>query len=202
MTTTTFSSTKSFEGFTGEMAGRVMARLNADMEHAAVDQLEPRVGQRFLVLGSGPGVGLTALLDAALPSDILAVDPSQTMVDASTRRLARHPFGHIVEVLRLYTHEVPRSAGPFDGAIAVNSEQLWDLHAASAKAVAAVLPMGARFVSLTHTWAIEKRQSIDEWAAMVSEDLEVAGFAVPTWSAAKYRSGDAVQLSTTKLRPI
>ncbi|HEY1826959.1 MAG TPA: class I SAM-dependent methyltransferase [Acidimicrobiales bacterium] len=200
MTQTAVPTTKSFEGFTGQMAGRVMARINADMEHAAVELLAPRIGQHLLVLGAGPGVGLTALLDAALPTDVLAVDPSHTMVDAAAHRLSRHPFGHIVEVLPLYTHEVPRHAGPFDGAIAVNSHQLWDPHAASVEAVGAVLRLGAPLVSLTHAWAIEKHQPIEAWKTMVSEDLERAGFALPTWSEAKYRSGDAVILTAPKVR--
>lgn len=196
------TSTKGFEGFTGEMAGRLMARLNADMERAAIRLVRPRVGQRFLVLGSGPGVGLTALLDAAPPSGVLALEPSPAMVAASTRRLGRHAYGHLVQTVPLCTHELPRTAGPFDAAIAVNSQQLWDPHSESALALGHALEAGGRFVSLTHTWAIEKHQPVDLWKTMVANDLEAAGFAEPEWATAKYRSGDAVVMTTAKVRAI
>jgi hypothetical protein len=51
-----------FDGVAGRVAARVMARLNADMERAALDALDPRPGDRVLVVGFGPGVGVTELL--------------------------------------------------------------------------------------------------------------------------------------------
>ncbi len=68
-----------FDGITGVVAARVMALMNADMERAAIETLAPHDGDRVLVVGFGPGVGIESLLDRA-DVDVLGIDPSPVMV--------------------------------------------------------------------------------------------------------------------------
>lgn len=180
-----------FDGVTGAMAARAMARLNADMEQAAVALVQPCDQERFLVIGFGAGVGMEQLLDAVAPASVLGVDPSRAMVKAARRRLAGHPRGNTVALLQVPAAEIP-PGGSFDAAIAVNCEQFWDPHRDALEAVALALRPGGRLITLTHRWAIEKRQSLADWKARVQADLADSGLDAPTWTEARYRSGPAV----------
>ncbi len=168
-----------------------MARLNADMEQAALRMVEPRDDESFLVIGFGPGVGLELLLDAVTPASVLGVDPSRAMVHAARRRLARHRLRNSVELLQAPAADVP-AATTFDAAIAVNCEQFWDPHRTSLQAIADALRPGGRLVTVTHQWAIEKRHSLQAWKTLVRADLADAHLGPPTWSEGRYQSGPAI----------
>jgi ubiquinone/menaquinone biosynthesis C-methylase UbiE len=114
---------RGFDGIGGTIAARVMAAMNVDMERAALATLEPHDGERFLVVGFGPGLGLVALLDAVTPASLLGIDPSAAMVRAARRRLARHSRAGLTQLLAVTAASIPASAA-FDAAIAVNNEQL------------------------------------------------------------------------------
>jgi len=180
-----------FDGVTGGVAARVMARLNADMEQAALAMVKPRDNESFLVIGFGPGMGLELLLDAVTPAAVLGVDPSRVMVKAARRRLARHRLGSSVELLRAPAADIP-AARTFDAAIAVNCEQFWDPHRESLEAIASALRPRGRLVTVTHQWAIEKRHSLSDWKALVQADLAGAGLGAPAWSEDRYRSGPGI----------
>lgn len=180
-----------FDGVTGGIAARAMARLNADMEQAALGMVEPRDNERFLVIGFGPGVGLELLLVAVTPAAVLGVDPSRAMVKAARRRLAHHRLRSSVELLQAPATNVPATR-IFDAAIAVNCEQFWDPHRDSLEAIANALRPGGRLVTVTHQWAIEKRHSLPDWKALVHADLASTGLGAPTWSEDRYRSGPAI----------
>src|ERR1700739_3817714 len=78
--------TSSFEGTAGRLAGPVMARMNRDMERAAIDELAPAPHESVLALGFGPGVGIAELL-RRLPRGVIGgVDPSAAMVQQARRR--------------------------------------------------------------------------------------------------------------------
>ena len=186
-----------FDGLSGVLSAGVMARMNADMEHAAVTLLEPHDGERFVVVGFGPGVGLVALLDTVEPKSVLAVDPSGAMVRAATRRLGRHPRSPCVELRHITSAAIPASADG-DAAVAVNCVQLWDPHIDSARAVSGALRLGGRFVSLTHEWAIAKRGTVESWKESVTADLTAVGFSEPRWTNATYRSGRALGMRAVK----
>jgi hypothetical protein len=57
--------------------------------------------------------------------------------------------------------------------------------------------LGPGVVSLTHDWAIEKRQPVPAWREQVERDATSAGFSDPAWSVGRYRSGAATQLVLT-----
>ncbi len=81
--------TAGFDGVTGRVAAAVMARRNRDMEEAALQLLAPRRGERILVIGFGPGVGIEMLVARCEPASVIGVDPSPVMVAAARRRLTR-----------------------------------------------------------------------------------------------------------------
>jgi len=182
-----------FDGVTGRVAARVMARVNADMERAALDALEPQPGDRVLVVGFGPGVGLVELLARVPDARVVGIDPSAVMVRAATRRL---PAGAPVELLARPVEDVEATLGPFDRAVAVNCHQCFAPDVALAR-VAGVLTPGGRFVSLTHDWAIEKHEPLPAWRERVERDAARAGLGAPTWSTGRYRSGSATLLVLT-----
>jgi arsenite methyltransferase len=189
-----------FDGVAGSIAALAMARLNVDMERAAVEMVEPRDQERFLVIGFGAGAGLELLLDAVAPASVVGIDPSLTMVKAARRRLGHHPRHSNVELLQVPVVDLP-AGRTFDAAIAVNCEQFWAPHRDSLEAVAHTLRSGGRLVTLTHQWAIEKRHRLAEWKALVQADLAAAGFDIPTWSEARYRSGPAVGYKARRTGP-
>lgn len=68
-------------GVLGGLAGRFMARNNAVLNRwVAAQAVEVAQPDRILEIGSGPGVGTAALLDAVPGATLLAVDPSPGMV--------------------------------------------------------------------------------------------------------------------------
>jgi len=182
-----------FDGVTGRVAARIMARLNADMERAGLDALDPQPGDRVLVIGFGPGVGIAELL-RRVPDATVGIDPSTAMVRAATRRL---PAGAPVEPLAEPLEALEATGPPFDRAVAVNCHQCFAPHDVALARLRGVLVAGGRFVSLTHDWAIEKRQPLPAWRRGVERDAATAGFSAPAWSAGGYRSGAATQLVLT-----
>ena len=140
---------RGFEGAAGRVAGAVMARLNRDMEQAALDALAPGPADAVLSIGFGPGVGLTELARRVPEGRGAGIDPSATMV-----ALARRRNRDAVESGRLVLAGAAAEAMPwpddsFDGVLAVNSIQLWALRE-GVREVARVLRPGGRFVALTH----------------------------------------------------
>ncbi|HWW44333.1 MAG TPA: methyltransferase domain-containing protein [Acidimicrobiia bacterium] len=183
-----------FDGVTGRVAARIMARLNADMERAALDALDPQPGDRVLVIGFGPGVGIAELLRRVPDATVVGIDPSTAMVRAATRRL---PAGAAVELLPEPLETLEATGPPFDRAVAVNCHQCFAPHDVALAHLRGVLVGGGRFVSLTHDWAIEKHQPVPAWRRGVEQDAATAGFSAPAWSAGRYRSGAATQLVLT-----
>lgn len=189
---------KLFDGVTGVAAARVMAIVNADMEREAIDVLAPRQADAVLEIGFGPGVGIEMLAKQLSGGHVRGVDPSAAMLRAAERRnRAAIRDGRVV--LRLAAaHEMPFDGASFDGAIAVNSVQMWEPIEASVAELARVLRPGAAFVALTHRWAIEKYAPRDEWLERARTVMLERGFAEwRTWSG-KARSGATVGLAVRK----
>ena len=191
-----------FDGVTGRVAAAVMARRNRDMEEAALDLLAPRGGERFLVIGFGPGVGIEMLMARCEPASVTGVDPSPVMVAAARRRLARyvahHPAASSVTLLASTLDALAPGEPPFHAAVAVNSHQLWEPHDVSVAVLASVLEEGGRLVTVTHDWAIERHHPLEQWQHRVGADLTAAGFDEPTWDRRRYRSGSGTSLITTR----
>lgn len=166
-----------FDGLTGMVAAKVMARMNAAAEREAVDVLDPEAGDAILVIGFGPGVGLQHLLRKHASVTVFGVDPSSVMMSEATQRNQAD-----VQVGRLKLYQcgvlgLSAEAGPFDGAIAVNSIQMCEPFAQTALHLRHLLRPGGRLVTITHDWAMSKQAgSVSSFVAVLGEALGKAGF--------------------------
>jgi ubiquinone/menaquinone biosynthesis C-methylase UbiE len=195
------SLTSSFDGTAGRLAGPLMARMNSDMELAAIDELAPAEDASVLAVGFGPGVGV-AELTKYLPSGVVGgVDPSAAMVQqARHRNLSAIESGQVA-LERSTAASIPWPDGTFTGALAVNSVQLWDPLEGSVREVQRVLAPAGRLVTLTHVWAIEKRCPLEQWVSATADLLAAAGFDDIVYRTRPFRSGEGLVLRAEKRRP-
>ena len=177
-----------------------MARMNRDMEDAAIDELDPLPGASVLSIGFGPGVGIAALVRRVPRCRVAGIDPSTTMVDQALRRNRRAVDGGQVTLVCASAESVPWPDEAFGGVVAVNSIQLWDPLEAGLREVARLLLPDGALVTLTHVWAVEKRAPLDEWVASATDLLASSGFVDVTHSAATFRSGNCLILRARKPR--
>jgi ubiquinone/menaquinone biosynthesis C-methylase UbiE len=183
-----------FDGLTGRATAKLMARMNRETEREAVELLAPSPDHRVVVLGSGPGVGVD-LLAAALPEGgVVGVDPSAAMLADARRRNQRWIAAGRVELVRGTAAALDAPDGAFDGAIAVNSIQLWEPLDRSLCEVGRVLRRGAPLLALTHDWAIERSSGlpVDAWSERISVMCGPSGFTGPRVWRARSEGGKSV----------
>ena len=165
------------DGPAGALAARIMALGDRDMEAEAVAELAPAPTDTVLVVGFGPGVGIRLLLPHLPQGFVGGVDPSRAMVREARRRNRAACESGRLRLEQTTAAAMPWEDATFDGAIAVNSLQLWEPMDTSAAEVARVLRPGAPLVTITHDWALRKHAaSVEEWIETVSAALERAGF--------------------------
>jgi ubiquinone/menaquinone biosynthesis C-methylase UbiE len=175
-----------------------MARMNRDMEVAAIDELAPAHDASVLAVGFGPGVGV-AELAKRVPSGVVGgVDPSAAMVQQASRRSLPAVESGQVALARGTADAIPWPDGTFAGVLAVNSMQLWDPLGASVEEIVRVLAPAGRLVAVTHVWAIEKRSPLEQWMCDTSELLLGAGFDGIAHRTASFRSGTGLVLRAEK----
>jgi ubiquinone/menaquinone biosynthesis C-methylase UbiE len=189
-----------FEGPGGRVAGAVMARLNRDMERAAVAELDPGPDDDVLAVGFGPGVGIEELVLRLASGCVAGIDPSATMVEQARRRNRAAAGSGQLELVQAAADAIPFPDAAFAGVVAVNSVQLWRPLDASVREVARVLAPGGRLVTVTHVWAIEKRAPTEEWVARVRALLASSGLDPAPHRTEAYRSGAGLVLSAHKPR--
>jgi ubiquinone/menaquinone biosynthesis C-methylase UbiE len=193
-TDTDIDTSSSFEGTAGRVAAAVMARLNRDMERAAIDELDPAPDHSVLAVGFGPGVGLAAL-GPRLPHGRLAgIDPSATMLELARRRNRVAVESGRLVLTGAGAEAIPWPDASFDGVLAVNSIQLWRPLDVSVSEVARVLRPGATLVTVTHTWAIEKSMPVERWIGIASDLLTASGLHDVTHRTQAFRSGGGLVL--------
>jgi ubiquinone/menaquinone biosynthesis C-methylase UbiE len=195
------TSTSSFDGTAGRLVGPVMARMNRDMELAAIDELAPAPDACVLAVGFGPGVGVDELAQRLPDGVVGGVDPSTAMVRQARRRNRAAIESGQVTLERSTADSIPWPDGTFTGVLAVNCLQLWDPLDASVREVFRVLAGGGRLVALTHVWAIEKRSPLEQWMEATSGVLQEAGFVDLGHRTASFRSGQGLVLRADKPRP-
>jgi ubiquinone/menaquinone biosynthesis C-methylase UbiE len=192
------SRTSRFDGPGGWLAGPVMARMNRDMELAAIDELAPPPDASVLAVGFGPGVGIAELAKVLTRGVVGGVDPSAAMCQQAGRRNRGAAESGQVSLECSTADSIPWPDGTFTGAIAVNSIQVWDPIDASVREVARVLAPTGRLVSITHVWAIEKHAPLAQWVSATSALLVALGFGDITHRIAPFRSGRGLVLKAEK----
>ncbi len=185
---------KGFDGVTGRIAGALMARLNHDMEVAAIDELAAATGDALLAVGFGPGVGIAELVARQHDGLVAGIDPSATMVAAARRRNRAAVDAGRVRLVQAAASSIPWPDGAFAGVLAVNSMQLWEPLDEALREVRRVLASGGSLVALTHRWAIEKHAPLSEWIDATNGLLRRCGLADLTHRTATFRSGEGLVL--------
>jgi ubiquinone/menaquinone biosynthesis C-methylase UbiE len=183
------TSNKGFEGPAGRVAAAVMARVNRDMELAAADELALDGGAEVLAVGFGPGVGIASLLERGPEVRVCGVDPSATMVEQAGRRNRAAVRDGRLELVQAGAEDLPWGDDTFDAAVAVNSMQLWHPLEEAVREISRVLRPDGALVALTHTWAVEKTMTVEEWTAVTGGLLERYGFTGVTTRTGTFRSG-------------
>lgn len=176
-------------GVAGRLAGMIMARLNADMEHAGVELLGLRGDERALEIGYGPGTGIGALLAALPDGRVAGIDPSPVMCRQASRQASRRAGAAKRVDLRIgEVSSLPWPDDAFDGILAVNTAQFWPDPAADVAEVLRVLAPGGRVVIALRTGG---RHGHAELAARYA-DLLVEDDLVVTRHTRTMRTGPAV----------
>ena len=187
-----------FDGPTGWLAGKAMVRMNASSEREAVARLRPVEGDRVLVIGFGPGVGLQALLSEPV-ARVVGADPSEVMCKLASKRNAHEiKTGRLV----LLQHEVAvvdPIHGPFDGMIAVNTMQMCRPIGPTAERLALLLREGGKLITLTHAWAAENDfGSASTFADSVRGGLLDAGFSEVTIGKGDTENGSIILIGALR----
>ena len=188
-----------FDGMTGRATAKVMARMNRDAETEAVELLGPAPGDRVLAIGIGPGVGVAHLAGSVDGVTVVGIDPSAAMLAEAGRRNRRWIDAGRVELVRTTADALPGRDASFDGAVAVNSIQMWEPLDASLREVSRVLRPGARLVAITHDWAIERSTGRDPqaWFDWAAETCGRCGLDAPRTWRARAEGGKAVAFEAT-----
>lgn len=166
-----------FDGLGGRVAAKVMARGNRAAEREAIELLAPAPTDAVLTIGFGPGVGVALLAARLLAGYVAGVDPSRAMLAEAARRNRAAIRQGRVDLRLGAAHDLPWESERFDGAIAVNSIQLWEPLQPSVAELARVLRPGGRLVTITHDWALQRRHgTLPGWEAVIEQALTTAGF--------------------------
>ncbi|MDZ5650067.1 class I SAM-dependent methyltransferase [Nitrospirillum sp. BR 11828] len=134
-------------GLWGHLLGRLMNRVNAAPNRAAISALAPRPGDTLLELGFGPGHGLALAVSAVGTAGMVhGVDQSAVML-RQAGRLNRQALA----AGRLHLHlgrfdALPLAAASVDGILAVNVAYFWREPARVLGEVRRVLRPGGRLV--------------------------------------------------------
>jgi ubiquinone/menaquinone biosynthesis C-methylase UbiE len=188
-----------FEGLTGIFAAQVMARMNRAAEAEAVELLDPAADASVLVVGFGPGVGVALLAKRLTSGRVVGVDPSGSMIKVAKRANRAALAAGRVDLRQARADATGAADATFDGAVAVNTLQLCEPFATTARELARVLKPGARLVSLTHDWALARHGgSADAWLAEARAALKSARFVEVRDFRGRAEKGRIVALTTRR----
>jgi ubiquinone/menaquinone biosynthesis C-methylase UbiE len=137
-------------GVMGRFGGAVMVRGNAPQEQWAAELADLRPGDRVLVLGPGPGVGL-ALTAGAVGAEgfVLGVDPSEAMRKMAAARCSAGIRSGRVEIRDGTSENTGCADASMDKVISVNNITMWD-RPASFRELRRVLRPGGQLTIVAH----------------------------------------------------
>jgi ubiquinone/menaquinone biosynthesis C-methylase UbiE len=111
-------------GLIGRLAGRIMAKSDAD-DRWIVELLRVQPDDRVLDVGCGPGVTVTLLAERATSGLVVGVDPSVEMLRQAAQRNRADERAGRVELRRGEVSELPFVDGIFTKACAIHSLYFW-----------------------------------------------------------------------------
>lgn len=170
-----------FDGIFGAIAAKVMSKMNAATEEEAIENLftfvAPTSRSNILIIGFGSGYGIKSLNSAAPNFKIYGIDPSGVMNEVAAKLNSEQIASKSVKLAKLTIDTLTEPDNSFDGAIAVNSLQLFEPIQKSLENLRRLLKDGAPFVSITHDWAAAHHAgSAEGWIANMKSNFLGAGF--------------------------
>jgi ubiquinone/menaquinone biosynthesis C-methylase UbiE len=111
-------------GLLGRLAGRIMAKADAD-DRWIVDVLDVQPGDRVLDVGCGPGVTVGLIVERASSGLVCGVDPSVVMLRQAAARNRAAIEARQVELRQGAVSAVPYPDSTFTKACAVHSIYFW-----------------------------------------------------------------------------
>lgn len=162
-------------GVLGRLGGRLMARLNLDIERRVADLAELSEDESVLVVGPGPGHGLVLAAERTAPTGrVVGIEPSATMRRQAAVRCAGLMRAGRVELRDAHAAGTGAADASIDVVTSVNNVMFWpDRHAAFAE-LHRVLRPGGRLVIATHERGLRFMGiGLDQLRA----DVDRAGFA-------------------------
>lgn len=172
--------------------------MNADMERAALDHLGS-VPASALVAGFGPGVGLVELARRGTRRAV-GIDPSAAMVAVAGRRPAAEAPELDVELRACPVEQLAPGLGPFDAAVAVNCQQVFEPADAALAAIAGVLRPGSPVRLADARLGHRAPRPLGAWRAQVELDAAGAGLTAICWGHGSFRSGAGTLLRAIRGR--
>ncbi len=128
-------------GALGRLGGLFMLRWNRNQELRVISRAGLRSGDRVLVVGSGPGLGVRLAASAVgLTGRVIAVDPSPVMRDMTAKRCARDIAAGLVEVRDAAAEQTGCPDASVDVVTAVNTVAMWDRQAGFAELARVLRP--------------------------------------------------------------
>lgn len=111
-------------GLLGKLAGRIMAKSDAD-DRLVAELLEVQSDDRVLDVGCGPGVTVGLIAERATAGLVVGLDPSDEMLRQAARRNNAAVGAGRVELRRGAVSVLPFPDGSFTKACAIHSLYFW-----------------------------------------------------------------------------
>jgi ubiquinone/menaquinone biosynthesis C-methylase UbiE len=144
-------------GFLGVLALLAMALKNGGQNKAALDALNPKLGDAIIEIGCGPGMGLRAVLNRVGKTGFVAgVDRSGCAAHLAAHAVHRASLHGRAVVMRAEAQDLPFRDALFDRAFAVNTFQFWPDPARALREIGRVLAPNGRLV-ITQRASSEER---------------------------------------------
>lgn len=115
-----------FDGPIGWLAAKVMGYMNAEAEAEAIELLAASAGERLLVRGFGPGLGLEILARLCPDTMITGVDPSASMLRSAVQRNRAAISAGKMTLHQTTVAGLEASACGFDASVAVHTLQFFE----------------------------------------------------------------------------
>jgi ubiquinone/menaquinone biosynthesis C-methylase UbiE len=170
-------------GSLGRLGGHIMAHLNAECGERACELLEIAADDTILEVGFGPGVTIDHVAALVPAGRVVGIDQSKEMVEqARVRNGAAIDRGR-VDLRQGSVNNLPFDDNSFDGALAINSMQVWPDVLAGLQEIRRVLRPAATLVLGFTPYSGQPKDGVpDTLTAAGFEDIHVveidAGFCV------------------------